>query len=374
MIHLIGLPHTPFDLARSWSCAYTTKALNWLKVLAYAAEEATVYWGGDSLRPMPNGLFTYEAVIDSVQQKLDWGEYDPTNQPQVTWGSDEPRWRLYNHNLIKRLQNRVAPGDVLAFWSGEPFRPVMEWAKSQDNLSLIEPAIGYEGIVPEHTSCGFESIAWMHTIYGKRGINDGRWFDRVIHGYADPEQFDVMDKADEPYVLFLGRIIPRKGPHVASQIAERAGIKFVCAGTGATWDPETKLVTGNGVQFKADEFVGAAAPTERARLMARATAVIVPTLYIEPFGTVHVEAQMAGTPSISSPFGVFAETSQLTEGGLLFHNPAEAVELIDVAAGLDPQVVRTTAVQQFSPQAIAHPTSDWLDQVRRLSDGRYWYG
>lgn len=373
MIHLIGLPHTPFDLARSWSCAYTTKALNWLKVLDSIDEMVTVYWGGDPPIELPDNA-SYVSVIDSVQQELDWGKYDPTNQPIVTWDWNEPRWRMFNYNVVKRLERRVEPGDIIAFWSGEPFRPVMEWAKAQGNLSLIEPAVGYEGIVPEHTNAAFESSAWMHTVYGKRGINDGRWFDAVIHGYADPEQFQVMDKAKDPYVLFLGRVIPRKGPHVASQIAERAGIKFVCAGTGATWDPDTKMVQGNGIQFRADEFVGAAAPAERAKLMAQATAVIVPTLYLEPFGTVHIEAQMAGTVSIASPFGVFLETSTMTAGGRTFRNPEDAARIVGEAQYVDPKIIRAHAMREFSPYAVGETTARWLDHVRRLSDGRFWYG
>jgi glycosyltransferase involved in cell wall biosynthesis len=42
--------------------------------------------------------------------------------------------------------------------------------------------------------------------------------------------------------------------------------------------------------------------------MSRAKAVFVPTQYFEPFGGVAVEAQMCGTPVISSDFGVFNET------------------------------------------------------------------
>ena len=44
--------------------------------------------------------------------------------------------------------------------------------------------------------------------------------------------------------------------------------------------------------------------------LARRGSVRVPTYYIEPFGGVAVEAQLCGTPVITTDFGAFPETVQ----------------------------------------------------------------
>jgi glycosyltransferase involved in cell wall biosynthesis len=55
-------------------------------------------------------------------------------------------------------------------------------------------------------------------------------------------------------------------------------------------------------------------PDERRVLLAGATAVFVPSMYLEPFGGVAVESLISGTPIITSDWGVFPEynTSGLT--------------------------------------------------------------
>ena len=42
--------------------------------------------------------------------------------------------------------------------------------------------------------------------------------------------------------------------------------------------------------------------------MSKARATIVATTYLEPFGTVHVESMLSGTPPVTTDFGVFPET------------------------------------------------------------------
>lgn len=60
------------------------------------------------------------------------------------------------------------------------------------------------------------------------GTDDGRNFDAVIPNYFDVEDFTPKAEKDD-YLLFIGRMINRKGPHVAVQIAKEAGMTLKMA-------------------------------------------------------------------------------------------------------------------------------------------------
>jgi hypothetical protein len=57
------------------------------------------------------------------------------------------------------------------------------------------------------------------------------------------------------------------------------------------------LLCEDGDVYEGVEHVGFATGQKRADLFGNAKAVFVPTTYIEPFGAVAIEAQMAGTPA-----------------------------------------------------------------------------
>ena len=110
----------------------------------------------------------------------------------------------------------------------------------------------------------------------------------------------------------MGRVISKKGIFVAQEVCEKLGKKLVVAGFGYDKD-------ANAVDAKAFEdllkkpnvhYFGFAGKDARRHLMARAKALFLPTLYLEPFGYVVIEANMSGTPVITTDFGAFPETVQ----------------------------------------------------------------
>jgi glycosyltransferase involved in cell wall biosynthesis len=60
--------------------------------------------------------------------------------------------------------------------------------------------------------------------------------------------------------------------------------------------------------------------------MAHAKALFLPTLYLEPFGYVVIEANMSGTPVITTPFGAFSETVKDGFNGYKCYTHREFVE------------------------------------------------
>jgi len=81
-------------------------------------------------------------------------------------------------------------------------------------------------------------------------------------------------------LLFVGRVNPGKGIHIALQIVEEVGGRLVVAGSGSFDNQNTR--TDRPVSEYA-ELVGVVGPEERKRLMSRAKATLAPSTFLEPF-------------------------------------------------------------------------------------------
>ncbi|NOS67021.1 MAG: glycosyltransferase [Candidatus Peribacteraceae bacterium] len=208
-------------------------------------------------------------------------------------------WRISNRRASEAIQKNKRPGDFLLTIGGYAHKAVFD---AHPDLLGVEWSVGYEGSFASHRV--FESRVWQHFIYGRQGINDGRFYDTVIPLFFDTTRIPLIKEPDD-YFLYVGRLTPRKGISVACQIASEAGVKLKVVGPG-----DKSLVTGG------HEYLGTVSEREKYRLMSTARAVICPTLFVEPFNSVAVESQLCGAPVICPNFGGFVET--VVDGGTGF--------------------------------------------------------
>jgi glycosyltransferase involved in cell wall biosynthesis len=150
------------------------------------------------------------------------------------------------------------------------------------------------------------------------------------------------------YYLFIGRLIERKGYKIAQEVCQRLGKRLILAGPGEQ--------SGYG------EFVGSVGPEQRAELMSNAIATFAPTLYIEPFGNVVIEAQACGTPTITTDWGAFTENNI---NGLTGYRCRTLQEFMDAA-----EKVKT--LDRYALDVIAKEYEDYFLRLLTLWDGG-WY-
>jgi len=129
---------------------------------------------------------------------------------------------------------------------------------------------------------------------------------------------------------------------------------------------------GQGAPPPYGEYLGVVGPELRGELMANASAFWCPTIYVEPFANVHVEAMACGTPIICTDWGVFTETVKQGETGFRCRTFQEFLDAVEDVKKLDPWRIRKYALDNFSLEAIA-PRYD--QYFRRLLDlwGDGWY-
>ena len=165
-------------------------------------------------------------------------------------------------------------------------------------------------------------------------------------------------------ILFLGRIVQTKGLEIAFALAEYTDTKLLIAGVGDI----NKL--GYYVPPQA-EYVGIADVHKRSELIAGAKALICPSIYIEPFLGVHIEAAIAGSPCITTNWG--APTEYLIDGktGFRCQNFDQFVYALDNIDEIKPSACRSHALQ-FSNERVSLKYHEYFHMVPRYTTGRFW--
>lgn len=366
-LHVVSLPHTTLT-EKDASCAYSMKILKFVPMMQAQGCRVILY-GPDLIECEPDE----HVVITTEQDRRRWG-FEPgfdTVKAPFLWDASQPYWFEANTRAIDALRESVQPRDYLCLIAGWAQQPIAHAVSGETyrNPITVEHGVGYEGVFTDF--CAWESYAWMHHVYGLRKIVNGRAYDQVIPNYFDATQFYATKKPSADYLLYMGRLVSRKGPHIALDIAERVGMPLVVAGYGATQVSEGVIVADE-ITLEGDvHYAGVADFKQRAELMSNAAAVIVPTLYIEPFGGVAVEALMSGAPVVASDWGSFTEIVTPAVGRR-FRTLKQGAAAVKEARNLDRKKIRKNAIARYSLEAVGPMFSRWFDQLDTLW-GKGWY-
>lgn len=314
--HSVFLPHT-LPTADYCHCAYTQKQIGFTRMMRSLGHTVFEYVSDAPLPPEENQAFPFHV--------------------------EDPRWQRQNARAIEQIRANMEPRDILCLIAGLCQKPI---ADAFPMLQAVEYGIGYFGVFAPYRV--FESYFHMANVYGQTRQARGGFYDAVIPNYYDPADFPLVEKKD-PYLLFVGRLNEDKGIHVAVDVAKRAGLPLVVAGQGT---PPA------GVDYR-----GRVGVTERAHLMGHATALLAPTLYLEPFGGVAVEAQIAGTAAIVTDWGAFPETVEQGVTGFRCHYLGEFVDAVHLVAELDPVAIRARAIAKYSLDVVRHQYDSYFRRV-----------
>lgn len=354
--HLLGLAHLETH-KRNSSCAYTQKIIKLAKMLKDNGH--TVYFYGVEGSEVDCDEFIEVSTQEVL--KVTYGDYDRSTNFFLQDPNDFAH-QTFNKNAISAILENKQERDILLCPMGTYQKPIADAV----GLLTIEPGIGYTGVFSNYRV--FESYAWMHYIYGLLHIDNGAWYDAVIPNYFDPADFPFQPKKQD-YLLYFGRIINRKGVEVASEVAKATGNQLYIVGQGSLDNPNEGLNLSHEKHIIYKPAVG---PAERAELLGNAKAVLMPTYYLEPFGGVNVEAQLCGTPVITSDWGAFPETVLHGVTGYrcrVFEEFCFAVNNIDKINGA---ACREWAEKNYSMERISKMYEEYFQRTYRLFE-KGWY-
>lgn len=185
----------------------------------------------------------------------------------------------------------------------------------------------------------------------------------TIHHGIDLASFPFHPShADDPYLLYYGRIHPDKGTHRAIEIARRAGMRLLMAGIvqdHAYYEHEVgPFVDGTNVVY-----LGSVGPERRGALLGGALALLHPISFNEPFGLSVVEAMACGTPVIAFNRGSMPELIDHAETGFLVANVEEAVAALRHIGTIDRVLCRARVGERFTVERMA---AAYIDVYSRI--------
>lgn len=148
-------------------------------------------------------------------------------------------------------------------------------------------------------------------------------------------------------LVFLGRIHPDKGVHLAIQVAKQSGLPLLIAGiiqdeTYFREQVEPHLI-GDQIQY-----IGPVGVAGKNRLFARAKALLHLNTIPERFGLVLAEANAAGVPVVAMDLGSCREVIEDGRTGFLVNNVNEAVESLSRLPEIDRETCRNHVEKRFS--------------------------
>jgi glycosyltransferase involved in cell wall biosynthesis len=204
---------------------------------------------------------------------------------------------------------------------------------------------------------------------GTAGFDAGRV--RVKHnGIAAPAgqgpRAAARTAARSRSLLFAGKLAPYKGVDLLLDAWRRAratlpdDIELLVLGDG----PLGATVAGVARDDPRVTWKGKVPSSEVAAQMATARAVIVPSVWEEPFGRVAAEALAHGRPVITTGLGGLQEVVDEGSGWLTGTDPDDMAKAIVTAAGSDAAVAERAAAavqrhhQLFSPEATTRALLD----------------
>lgn len=264
----------------------------------------------------------------------------------------------FNTIAGEEIAKRKTPGDIIISFFGVDNKLA---CSMNPDCKVVEPSIGYRanGVFAPYRV--FTSYANMHYFYGERGmLMTPSWFDDVIGNPFTISEFEYCSEKED-YFVCLGRVSEEKGVTLAIQATEKLGKKLLIAGP----IDNLKHLGYDSVPNHV-ELLGYVDAEKRNQILKKAKGLFGLTYYLEPFGNMIIEANLCGTPVITTDWGAFPEIVMEGVTGYRVRDFKSLLNAIENIKYIDPFECREWGLN-FSDENIHQKHHQYLQKVIKNS-------
>jgi glycosyltransferase involved in cell wall biosynthesis len=173
-------------------------------------------------------------------------------------------------------------------------------------------------------------------------------FISTVHNGLNFSHFEMPEKPGKD-LLWIGRICHEKGTKEAIEVAKKTGMNLILAGKTdrskyAQYTDEVMAMV-DGKQIK---YIGEVNDKQKAALLKKTKALLMPINWNEPFGLVPIEAMAMGVPVIAFNRGPMKEIIVDGKTGFVVKNVNDMAKAVKKVDELNRNLIRQYALKHFS--------------------------
>jgi glycosyltransferase involved in cell wall biosynthesis len=187
----------------------------------------------------------------------------------------------------------------------------------------------------------------------------------VVQNGIDINRYGAGEGKREDFLLFLGRICPEKGGHIALDVAHRLDRPMFVAGPVFPFRDHQRYFTRE-VEPLLDErriYLGGIGFDQKLELLRRTACVLIPSLAAETSSLVAMEACSASTPVVAFRSGALPEVVEHRVTGFVVDSAGEMAEAVGKCAYISSERCLQTALTRFDSRRMAR---DYIELYRNI--------
>lgn len=188
----------------------------------------------------------------------------------------------------------------------------------------------------------------------------------TVYNGIDVHAFSFRPQPNR-YLLFLGRLSPVKGVHLAIEVARRTELPLIIAGIVPPED-QTYFQSAIAPHLDGDRvrFVGPADQARKNALLGGALSLLHLIQYHEAFGLTVIEANACGTPVVATARGSIPELVRNGETGWIVGGVDDAVDAVASLGEISRARCREWVASRFT---VTHMARGYLNVYDRVLAG-----